>query len=374
MAYFEITGLPLQRGEGEETPSVSLTLEKGRGLSILSTDGRLPQLLIDILKGKTTFSGEIILNDKHIEKLPGSSRNIKVIGDEPGFVPHLTVRENLDLALENQPLTAVEADLVIEKELSQCMLAGLGDVRADSIDAGARTILAIERALLTGCELLLITHLPVPFEKRKEPPTWRPGYLLDTLLDIKTILRRHKATWISTLTDPACVHILSDRVAIYTQNRLLQEGSLRECLTAPASRVVADFLAFPKMNYKKARIERDGPFIILRTGRYGFKVGEYIKRLIAPREGQEVILGVKPEDLFLRPYETGDPTAMNLARVAQIDSIPGALIVKVDADGAEWISLTEPGKLVFTGQLVELRPDPDKIHLFHPLHGASILD
>jgi len=375
MAYLEITGLPLKQPMGEFGLTVNLELERLRGLSVLSDDGELPRVLADAITGRADFSGEIVLNGRRIDPMPARKRPVRVLGDVPGVIPGRTVRENLELALKRRALEVGDEVFLVEQELQTGMLAGLGNMRAESLDPAASTILAAARILLVGFDLLLIQKLPVPcIRSRHDDDSWKPGMLLDALLELKDLLRRHRATWISLLTDPACVHVLSDRVAVFAQGGIIQEGSLRECMNAPASRLVADFLAFPRMNYRTVRVERDGPFVLLRSGRYGFNVSEYVKRHLTSREGDSVILGIRPEDLRVRAYETGDPTVINLAKITRVDAIPGALVVRLDVEGDEWLAMVEPGRSVFTGQLVELRPDPDKIHLFHPINGASLLD
>ena len=364
----------MKPAEGEFGPTVNLSLEKGRGLTVLSGDGNLPRVLADGLTGWGEFSGEIILNNRRIDPMPALKRRVRILGDTPGIFPRLTVRENLELALKERAVTDAESELMVERELTESMLAGLDDTFAGMLDDASRTMLAAARALLAGCDLLVITALPVSGASRNGDCGWRPGFHLDALLDLKSLLRRHRATWVSVLADPACVHILSDRVALFAGGNLVQEGSLRECVNAPRSRMVADFLAFPRMNYKTVRVEKDGPFVIMRTGRYGFRVSEYAKRQLAVKEGDEIILGIRPEDLGIRAFETGNPAVMNLARVIRVDSVFGAQAVRLDLEGEEWIALTEPTRVIFTGQLVELRPDPDKVHLFHPLHGGSLLD
>jgi multiple sugar transport system ATP-binding protein len=360
---------------GEFGLTVNLELERLRGLSVLSDDGELPRVLADAITGRADFSGEIMLNGRRIDPMPARKRPVRVLGDVPGVIPGRTVRENLELALKKRALEVGDEVFLVEQELQTGMLAGLGNMRAESLDPAASTILAAARILLVGCDLLLIQKLPVPpLRTRLEDDSWKPGMLLDALLELKDLLRRHRATWVSLLTDPACVHVLSDRVAVFAQGSIIQEGSLRECMNAPASRLVADFLAFPRMNYRTVRVERDGPFVLLRSGRYGFNVSEYVKRHLSSREGDSVVLGIRPEDLRVSAYETGDPTVINLAKVTRVDAIPGALIVRLDVEGDEWLAMVEPGRSVFTGQLVELRPDPDKIHLFHPINGASLLD
>ncbi len=375
MAYLEITGLPIGARSDEFGVSVGLELEKGRGLSVLSDDGALPQELADAVTGRARFSGEVILNGMRIDPMPPRKRSVAVLGEVPGVLPSRTVRENLELALRERPTTVSEQVFLVEEELSDGMLAGLGDGRAGSLDDATRTILALTRILLAGCDLVLIRKLPVPgFARTDREPSWRPGFHMDTLLELKSLLRRFRATWISLLTDPACVHVLSDRVAFFASGRMVQESSLRECLNAPASRMVADFLTFPRMNYRTVRIERDGPFVMLRSGRYSFRVSEYIKRQLVAREGENAVMGIRPEDLLIRAYETGDPTVMNLAKVTRVDAIPGALVARLDVEGDEWLAMTEPGRPVFTGQLIELRPDPDKVHIFSPSTGANLLD
>ncbi len=373
MAYLEITGLPM-RGSGDGfDPAVNLSLEQGRGLSVLSDNGVLPRALSDALIGTGPFIGEIYLNGVRIDPIHPRKRSIRVLGKTSGIIPHATVRENMELALRGRAMTEGEAVMMVERELSEGALAGMADARAGSLDSSRRTILAATRALFAGCDLLLITSLPVP-GGRNEVRSWRPGSQLDALLDLKGLLRRLRATWISLLSDSSAVHVLSDRIAIFSGGTLTQEGGLRECISAPSSRLVADFLAFPRMNYRTVRVERDGPFIMMRSGRYGFHVSEFLKRAAASREGEEVVFGIRAEDLGLRPYEKGDPTVLNLAKVRRVDVMPGALIVYLDMEGDEWVALTEPDRPFFTGQLVELRPDPDKVHLFHAAHGSSLLD
>jgi multiple sugar transport system ATP-binding protein len=373
MAYLEINGLPMRGSTEGFEPTVSLSLEKGRGLSVLSDDGRLSRSLVDVLMGRERFLGEIYLNGMRIDPMPPRKRAIRILGDTSGIIPSRTVQENLEIALRKRAVSEGEAAMLVERELTEGALAGLAESSAGSLDSSARTILAATRALFMGCDLLLITSLPVP-GGRDEIRCFNPGAQLDTLLALKSLLRRLRATWVSLLPDSGCAHILSDRIAVFASGLLVQEGGLRECINAPSSRMIADLLTFPRMNYRTMLVERDGPFVMLRSGRYGFRVSEYIKRAVIPREGEEVVLGIRPEDSGFRPYETGDPTVMNLAKVTGVDALPANLVVRLDLEGDEWVSLVEPNRAVFSGQLIELRPDPDRIHLFHPAHGSSLLD
>lgn len=375
MAYFEITGLPLRTVSNEFGLTVNLELERGRGLSVLADDGVLPGILCKAITGHGDFSGEIMLNSRRIDPMPVRKRNVSVLGNTTGIIPGRTVKENMELALKERGIDEAEQVFLIEHELNRGLLAGLDEVRAGTLNAIEKTVLALSRILLAGTDLVLIQRLPVIGVESDETVTqFNPGLQLDGLLAIKNLLRRFKATWISVLTDPACVLLLSDNLAVFSQGSLIQEGSVRECLAAPASRLVADFLAFPKMNYRKMKVERDGPYVMLRSGRYGITISEFAKRQIASREGEEIIVGVRPEDLHIRGYESGDPTVLNLAKVTSVDNIPGGQIVRLDADGVEWLAHTESGRVLFTGQLVELRPDPDRVHLFHQINGASLLD
>jgi len=376
MAYLDVTGLPLTGSDEQFSPAFSIALGKERGLSVLSDDGMLPTALVDAVRGTGRFRGEVVLNGKRIDPLPVKKRSVAVLGDVPGVIPGRTVRENLDLALKNSKRPASTSDEVflVDQLLSEGTLAGLSDTKCGLLGDVARTLVAALRLLIDGCDLLIIQRLPVPGFRSNGSAVWEPGFHLDALLELKNILREFRTTWISTLTDSGCVHVLSDRLAIFSSGMLVQEGSLRECLNVPSSRLVADFLAFPRMNYMRARIESDGPFVLLRRGRYGFSVSEYIKRQLSTREGEEVVLGIHPSDLNLRPYEAGDPTVLNLARITRVDSVPGGLVIRLDAEGAEWLALAEHGRTLYTGQLVELRPDPDHVYLFHPHNGSNILD
>src|SRR3990172_103988 len=99
MAYLDVTGLPLTGLDDQFGPAFSLSLERERGLSVLSDDGMLPSALVHAILGTGYFNGEVILNSRKIDPLPPKKRAVAMLGDVPGVIPGKTVRENIELAM-----------------------------------------------------------------------------------------------------------------------------------------------------------------------------------------------------------------------------------------------------------------------------------
>jgi multiple sugar transport system ATP-binding protein len=86
---------------------------------------------------------------------------------------------------------------------------------------------------------------------------------------------------------------MGDRVAVMRNGLLEQVASPQQLYRGPANLFVASFIGSPAMNLVLATLERDGDDLFVRLGEARLPV---TRPALADRVGQEIVLGIRPED------------------------------------------------------------------------------
>ena len=114
-------------------------------------------------------------------------------------------------------------------------------------------------------------------------------------IEIKLLQQQLGTTSVYVTHDQVEAMTLGHRLVVLNQGRVEQLGTPIELYERPASLFVAGFIGSPAMNFAPARISADGSTVGL-DGGVSFILPEAV---FAPFGNQEVILGIRPEDLKL---------------------------------------------------------------------------
>ncbi|WP_342764841.1 TOBE domain-containing protein [Haloarcula sp. Atlit-7R] len=157
---------------------------------------------------------------------------------------------------------------------------------------------------------------------------------------------------------------MGDRIAILDDGVLQQVGTPLECYHRPANRFVAGFIGSASMNFIPAAVE-DGSLV------HQEFTYELSAETAAQLDGyEEVIVGVRPEDIQLSPATGPEQTVT--ATVYVVES-PGDLFhVYVTIDGQQYTVTVEDGANLGNGVTVGLRFPEEVIHLFDADSGTAI--
>lgn len=150
-AFVTLDGVTKAFGHGESAmtalENVSLEMSKGEFVCILGASGCGKSTLLSLIAGlDTPTSGAIEIADGR----PA------VMFQDPGLLPWLTVRRNVELPLRIHKVDADQRNQTVNRLLSMVGLIDFADHRSHQLSGGMRQRCALARALAQESELLLM--------------------------------------------------------------------------------------------------------------------------------------------------------------------------------------------------------------------------
>jgi molybdate transport system ATP-binding protein len=209
--------------EGMMSLQFDAQIKKGEFVTIFGPSGagktsvlRMLSGLLSPDRGRIGVGDSIWFDDSHRINLRPQLRNIGFVFQDYSLFPNMTVRGNLDFALQKGQSRAIVDDLLELTELTQ-----LHDRRPSQLSGGQKQRVALARALVRKPELLLLDE---------------PLSALDMEMQAKLqdyILKVHREFGLTTLMishDLIEVLKMSQRVLVMSHGRIAKDGKPADVL------------------------------------------------------------------------------------------------------------------------------------------------
>ena len=235
-SLLRIDSLACQYGRVPVLQDIGLQVNEGDICCLLGPSGCGKTTLLQAIAGFTPLvAGQIELDDNCIAQ-PGAgvapeARGIGMVFQDYALFPHLTVRENIGFGLK--AFGRSERETRIREALDLVKMDALADRYPHELSGGQQQRVALARALAPKPRLLLMDE---PFSN------------LDTELrrtlsrEVRHILKTAGITAIMVTHDRDEAFVVSDRLGIMDQGRLLQWGTPAVVYHQPATPLVASFV------------------------------------------------------------------------------------------------------------------------------------
>jgi molybdate transport system ATP-binding protein len=226
---------------------VDVSFETGPGtLIVVGPNGAGKTSLLSLVlgarsveRGRIEVAGNVLLDTEAGVDVPIESRRLGYVPQDYALFPHLTVRENVEFAVESARSTPGQArgrarTAGIDGLLRQLGLEGLADRRPRSLSGGEKQRVALARALSVGPRALLLDEplAALDVHSRREVRNFLAGNLKH--LGLPTVVVTH---------DAADARLLGDRIAVLEEGRLTQTGTWDELVAHPASQFIESFVS-----------------------------------------------------------------------------------------------------------------------------------
>jgi spermidine/putrescine ABC transporter ATP-binding subunit len=280
-----LAGIVRRFGPVTALAGIDLAVRTGELLTILGPSGSGKTTLLKVVAGfEMPDEGEVMLGSRRITAAPPAKRNIGMVFQNYALFPHMTIAENIAFPLQMRKVAKAECARRVADVLSLVDLPGLGARLPRQLSGGQQQRAALARAIVFGPRLLLLD----------EPFGALDRQLREQMqLEVRRLQRQLGLTALFVTHDQEEALILSDRIAVMEQGRIVQLGTPQEIYRRPVNRFVAGFIG--ESNLFRARVADSGYAVLDRGIRLRLPAGTL-------PEGTEIGVMLRPE----RPRPVGD--------------------------------------------------------------------
>jgi len=277
--------------------AIDLEIREGEMFTIVGPSGSGKTTLLRMLAGmETPTSGDIILRGQRINDIPANRRPTCMVFQSLALFPHKNVGDNIEFSLKIRGVPKAERK---QRALELMRLLRLPDHYYDRavtrISGGERQRVALARALAFDPEILFF-----------DEPLSALDYKLRKTLEkeLKDIHRETKKTFVYITHRLEEAMVMSDRIGVMRDGRLVQIGTPQEIYTEPNSKFVSEFVGdvnvlsvsvLPSGKLKAAQIPHEmvAPATMNGVKGAGFLVvrPEFLRFLDAPGDADNHVVG-----------------------------------------------------------------------------------
>jgi putative spermidine/putrescine transport system ATP-binding protein len=231
----ELTGVCKRYESGPEiVKDVSFTLEPGEFLTLLGPSGSGKTTTLMMVAGfELPSAGRILVDDRDVSSLSPDRRNFGVVFQGYALFPHMTVQENVAFAMRMRNRPRAECARRAREMLDKVGLADFADRKPRALSGGQQQRVALARALVFEPDALLLDEPLGALDRRLREAMQ---------IEIKELQKRIGISILFVTHDQDEAMMMSDRIAVMNQGRIVQIGSPAEVYQRPHSAFVAGFL------------------------------------------------------------------------------------------------------------------------------------
>jgi len=160
---------------------------------------------------------------------------------------------------------------------------------------------------------------------------------------------------------------MGDRIVVLKDGIIHQVAPPIELYRHPVDKFVAGFIGSPPMNFIDGRIMVDGEKLYFDGGDLRVRVGDEQLESLKKYMEKEIILGIRPEDIYLSKYFSDKyPESRLEAMVDVVEPLGAEMYVYFRTGETRFVSRITVREYIKVGESVELVFDMSKVHFFDP--------
>ena len=354
---------------GNDKPSVddlNLDIKDGEFLVLVGPSGCGKSTTLRILAGlEEVNKGRIFIGGKDVTTMQPKDRDIAMVFQNYALYPHMTVADNMGFALKIAGTPKDEIRKRVEEAAKILDLTEFLDRKPKALSGGQRQRVAMGRAIVRKPKVFLMDEPLSNLDAKLRVQTRTQIAALQRQLGVTTLYVTHDQTEALTM---------GDRIAVIKLGKLQQVGAPTELYDRPANVFVAGFIGSPSMNLNTHPVV-DGK---AKIGDDTLDLPAEAVNKLTPEDGGKIVVGFRPEDGSLAAPDEPNAFSLKVVNVEDLGS-DGYIYGNIITDGsvAETTTLmsdqnklttirVNPRVLPRVGEIVKIKIDPSKMHLFAP--------
>ncbi len=287
MSNLIINKIVKRYGDIEVVHGIDLDIAPKEFVVLVGPSGCGKSTTLRMIAGLEEISdGTISIDDRVVNRVAPKDRDVAMVFQNYALYPHLNVAENIafGLRIRKEPKDHIEKAV---KEVAETLgLTPYLDRRPANLSGGQRQRVAMGRAIVRRPKVFLFDE-PLSNLDAKLRTQMRA--------EIKRLHNRLEATSVYVTHDQVEAMTLADRIVVMNGGVIEQIGTPMDLFMNPANTFVAGFIGSPPMNQIEGVIKKSSDGMHVDVNGNSFSV----PKALDVEEGQPVVMGIRPEHIFL---------------------------------------------------------------------------
>ena len=297
MGTISLKNISKSFGSTQVLNNLNVDINDGEFLTLVGPSGCGKSTLLRIIAGlEQQTSGDVLIDNKNVNRVRASERDLAMVFQSYALYPHLTVRRNLETPLRLRDYNAFERlplignfspskkektesiNQLVNKTSETLKISELLDRKPGQLSGGLRQRVALGRAMVRE---------PVAFLMDEPLSNLDAALRVHMRSELSELHNSLKTTFVYVTHDQAEALTMSSRMAVMIDGNLLQLDTPQEVYDNPSSLSVAQFVGSPKINIFKGTSDSSGTVSFLNVN---------LKRK-SSESNTDLHIGIRPEHL-----------------------------------------------------------------------------
>lgn len=341
--------------------NLDLLVKPGEFFTLLGPSGCGKTTLLRMIAGFNSIEGgDFLFNEKRINDLSPSLRNIGMVFQNYAIFPHMSVRKNVEFGLRNKHFPKEKIRPQTDRFLKLMQIDGLAERMPHMLSGGQQQRVALARALVIEPDVLLMD----------EPLSNLDAKLrVDMRTVIKQIQRSVGITTIYVTHDQEEAMAISDRIAVMHGGVIQHIGTPKDIYQRPANVFVATFIG--RSNILHGAITKTKEGALLKIGGYTQEIASLASE---HRVDQQVQVSVRPEEFRVVADSEQNAIGAVVEDMVFLGSSTQYFIELEDGEKAIMVSESTLDSPFEVGSKLKLQLNAEKINLYSEDGSRNLLE
>lgn len=327
---------------------ISFEVPEGEFCILLGPSGCGKTTVLRLIAGlEEQDGGKIFIGSREVSSLSPRERDVAMVFQSYALYPHLNVFENMafSLRIQKNPRGFIEEKVRYAARLLD--IEQFLERKPRELSGGQRQRVAIGRAIVRNPQLFLFD----------EPLSNLDAQLRASMrIELANLHRKLGSTIIYVTHDQVEAMTLGQKIILFNEGSIQQDGTPNELYEKPANVFVASFIGSPSINLLNGKLEERGGSIVFECG--DIRIAPANQGFERQYIGRDVTLGIRPEALHPGPGPVRGTLEIT-------EHIGPETILYVNAGGIRFTAKAPPSFRAHRGDTVSLTLNSDNIHFFY---------
>jgi multiple sugar transport system ATP-binding protein len=338
---------------------LSINVEDKEFLVLVGPSGCGKTTALRCLAGlEEVTEGQVKIGDQVVNDVAPKDRDIAMVFQSYALYPHMTVFDNMAFGLKLRKVPKEEIVRLVEVAANILGIQDLLKRKPRELSGGQRQRVAVGRAIVREPKVFLFD----------EPLSNLDAKLrVQTRAEVSKLHQRLQTTFIYVTHDQTEAMTMATRIAVLNKGVLQQMDTPQQLYDFPANLFVAGFIGSPAMNFFNGKLIKEGDEMYVDLDSFKVKVPKTRQDKYEGLVNQEIIFGIRPEDIHNPQYAPPDIIAEPVETNVDVTELMGNEIFLYLLSGDHhFVARVDPRTRVDMGDTLTTNFNMDNMHIFDP--------